>query len=68
MLLLGMLAVSFDITEVVDDVDGAGQQGEEAKACNGMQHGRDIEQLAVKDDGREDEEALGPLLGAHGLD
>ncbi len=65
-----MLAVGFQVGDVVDQVDHARQHAEDYEAGDGAQQGGEIVegQLAVEDHRREDDQVLGPLLRTHGLE
>lgn len=66
--LLGMLAVAFDVHQVVDQVHRARDHAEEQEHGQRRQRLLRIAQPAGQDDGGEDEAVLGPLPGAEGSD
>ena len=68
MALLGVLTVSVNIRQVVDDVDRAGEQAQEAEARQSAQEGEGVVKLAVKNQRGEDEAVFDPLPGPHGLE
>ena len=64
---LGVLAVAFYVGDVVEDVHRAGEQAEDDHAPNGDGQGIDVRELPVKNNGSQDKDILGPLLGPHGF-
>ena len=66
--LFRVIAIRFDIGDVVDDVNDAGKQAEQDEACQNVEDGREIGQLSIEDQGDEQEDVFGPLFGTHGFD
>lgn len=63
-----MLAVSFDVGDVVDDVDNAGDQAEQGKPAQSSQERGPLEKLFVEDKRKKDEGVLRPLARTHGFE
>ncbi len=64
----GVLAVFFDIDQVVDEVGGAGNQAETDERHRGTQKERRLEQFAVEHQGGVDEAVFCPLARTHRLE
>jgi hypothetical protein len=60
-----MLPVSFHIGDVIDDVNSGRDQTEDEQAFQGFEQGRQVSELAVENERRQDEGILWPLAWAH---
>ena len=67
MAFLGMLPVAFHVGDVVENVHCAGKQAEDDHTADSNSQGVDVRELPVKNDGSQDKDILGPLLGPHGF-
>src|SRR6266508_3215983 len=68
MFLFGMLAVSLDIRDVVEQIHGARNQTKQKESLKRSQKRREREQLLVEDQCKKHEAVLCPLAQAHGFD
>ncbi len=62
-----VLAVLFNIHQVIDEIDGAGNEAKKDKGSHRLGQQLWNEKLLIEDQGGEDEDVLGPLFGAHGF-
>jgi len=68
MSLFRMLAIFFDVRQIVEDIDRAGGQAKHEEAGQRAQEGERDEKLTVEHQRAEDESVFRPLARAHGLE
>ena len=63
-----MLAVCFDIRNIVDDVNDAGDQAEQGESAQGARKSRPVKKLFIEDERKKDESIFRPLARTHGFE
>ena len=60
-----VLPVGLHVPDIVEDIDGGGEQAEGREAQKGLEEHMEVEEIAVEGDRDEDEEILDIVLGPH---
>ena len=63
-----MVAIFVDVGEVVNDVDSAGEQAEQAKRGERAQERIDLKEFDIEYERGEHNDVLAPLAWAHGFE
>jgi hypothetical protein len=63
-----MLAVGFDIGQVVEDINSAGDKAKQEESRNRPRERDELEQLLVEDQREKHKAVLRPLARAHGFE
>ena len=62
-----VVPVLFEISEIVDQVNGARCEAEQDKTCQRQEKRLGMKELLIKNEGSKDDQVLDPLLRTHSV-